>query len=177
VPAGDDEDRERKRNPAVIQKDRFDVAGEVMDGDDRLAEHRGRRLREGHADQQRANQPRALSDRDRVDVAPARTGVLEGLLDDPADIAHMLPRRKLRNYAAPFAMDRDLRRDDIGTDTPRLAGVARGFHDRCRGFVAGGLDAEDAHPFGLGFGLWALGFRETTPSSSRKMVRGRCRAR
>ncbi len=56
VPARHDEDHRRQRQLAVVQHQRFDVTGQVMDGDQRQAGRRGRGLGERHADEERPDQ-------------------------------------------------------------------------------------------------------------------------
>ena len=62
-------------------------------------------------------------------------------LDDAADVADVLARRQLRDDAAPLAMDRGLRRDDVRRDRPRTRGIAGLGDHRGRGLVAGRFDA------------------------------------
>ena len=69
--AGHDEHDRRQRQLAVLQDERLDVAGQMVHGDERQAGRGRRRLRERHADQQRADQARALRDGDRAEIAPA----------------------------------------------------------------------------------------------------------
>ena len=58
--------------------------------------------------------PGPLRDRDRAEIREADDlRLLERLLDDAADVAHVLARRQLRHDAAPLAMDVGLRRDDV----------------------------------------------------------------
>ena len=118
MPAGHHEHDRRQRDRTVFEPDRFDVAGQVIDGDQRLVERPRRRLRERHAHEQRADQAGALRHRERIDVAPRRAAVGQRALDDAADVAHVLARRQLRHHAAPFAMDVDLRGDDVRSNLP-----------------------------------------------------------
>ena len=76
------------------------------------------RLRERHADQQRADEPRPLRHRDRPEVRSATPRLLERALDDAADVAQVLARRQLRHDAAPLPMDRGLRGDDVRAHRP-----------------------------------------------------------
>ena len=70
--------------------------------------------------------------------------------NDAADVADVLPRRELGDDAAPLAVNRDLRGDDVGPDLPGADGIA-GFGDDGGGrFVAGGLDREQHHAAWVG---------------------------
>ena len=112
MPAGDDEHHGRQRQLAVLQHQRFDVAGEVVHGDQRQAGGRRRGLRERHADQQRADEARPLGDRDSAELGPGRARVVERAIDDAADVAEMLSRGQFRHHAAPVAVNGRLRGDD-----------------------------------------------------------------
>ena len=109
----------------------------------RHAERQRDRLRDRHADQQRADQARALGHRNRVDVLPRRARFGERALEHAADVAHVLARRQLRHDAAPLAMDRDLRGDDARSHPPRLRRIAGLLDDGRRRLVARAFDAED----------------------------------
>jgi hypothetical protein len=117
----------------------------VIDGDERLANRPRRRFRERHADQQGTDQTRPLRHRDRVKVVPAGAAIRERALDDAADVAHVLARRELRHHAAPFAMDVDLRRDDVGSDLPAVLSVGAALDQCGRGLVARGFNPQDQH--------------------------------
>jgi len=147
VPAGHDEHDGRQRHLAVLQDERFDVAGEMMHGDERQSGCRGSSLGEGDADQQGADESRTLRHRDGPEIGPPRLPLPEGAFDDPADVANVLARRELRHDAAPLAMDRHLRGDHVRADGPRLVRVAGLFDHGGRGFVAGGFNAENLHGF------------------------------
>ncbi len=66
VSAGDDEHGRRKLDRAVLQKNRLDVPGQVVDRNDRLSKRHCRGLGERHADQERSDQSGALRHRDSV---------------------------------------------------------------------------------------------------------------
>ena len=144
VAARDDQHRGGQRNLAVLEKDRLDVAGQMMHGDDRACRApAAAAFANDDADEQRADEAGPLRHRERVDVVPADAGVRQRALDDAADVAHVLPRRDLRHDTAPLAMDVDLRRDHVRADPPRPRRVAGRRDDGGGGLVAGGLDAED----------------------------------
>ena len=112
VPTRHDEHDGRRRDLAVLEPERFDVPGQMIDGNQRLPRRPRRALRERHAHEQRPDEPGPFGDRDRVEIRPPRRRIGERALDDAADVAHVLPRRDLGNDATPLAMDLDLRRDD-----------------------------------------------------------------
>ena len=145
-----DEDDGRQRQLAVLQHERFDVTGEMMDADEGQRGGRRGRFREGDADEQRSDETWTLRDGHGAELAPGRLRTVERALDDAADVTQMLPRGELRDDAAPLAVDRDLRCDHVRSDRPRLLGVAGFFDDRSGGLVAGGFDAENAHTEGAG---------------------------
>ena len=145
VAAGDDQHDRRQRERSVIEEQRLDMSGQVMYRHERDAQRQHHRLGERHADQERADEPRPLRDRDRADVRPADAGVPEGPIHDSADVTNVLAGRQLRHDAAPFAVDRDLRGDDARADVPGAFSVAGLGHDGCRRLVTGGFDAEDVH--------------------------------
>jgi hypothetical protein len=98
----------------MLQPQRFDVTGEMIDRDQRLDRGPRRRLGKRNADQQRADEPGPLRHRDGVEIVPGGRGFVEGALDRPANIAEVLPRGEFGDDASPFTMDSDLRCDDAG---------------------------------------------------------------
>jgi len=145
VPARDDQHDRRQRELAVLQHQRFDMTGQMVDGHERQSRRSGSRLGERDADQQRPDQPGPLGHGDRTEVTPRGAGLAHRTLDDAADVADVLARREFGHDAAPLPMDRHLRRDDVGANGPRFRGVAGFFDHSGRGFVAGCLDAKDQH--------------------------------
>ena len=75
----------------MLEKQRLDVAGEMVDGDERKAPRFSERLGEGDADEQRSDESRPLRNGDRVEARQRGTRLFERSLDDAADIAHVLP--------------------------------------------------------------------------------------
>src|SRR5262245_61776843 len=65
------------------------------------------------ADEQRADQPRALRDREAVNVPKGRAGRGQRFADHVADLLQMLARGQLGHYAAVFPVRGDLRGDYI----------------------------------------------------------------
>ena len=90
----------------------------------------------GHADEQRADQPRALRDRDERDVVERRAGPRERVVDHGVDELQVMARGDLRHDAAERVVHA-LRGDDVGQH------LARGRHHRRARVVAGGLERED----------------------------------
>ena len=90
MPARHDQHDRRQRHLAVVQHERFDVAGEMMNADQRKIRGRRRRLRKRQADEQRTDQARAVGDRNGSEVAPGRRRVVQRALDDAADVANVL---------------------------------------------------------------------------------------
>ena len=115
-----DEHRRRQRQLAVRERERLDVAGEMMHRHDRDAARPGQRLRERDADEQRPDEPGPLRHGDGADrPSIVDAGLGERRLDDAADVADVLPRRELGDDAAPLAVDGGLRGDDAGADAAR----------------------------------------------------------
>ena len=127
------------------ERQRFDVPGQMVDGDDRDVPRPRIRLRERDAHEERTDEARPLRHGYGIDVVALCARLRERGFDDAADVAHVLPRRQLGDDAAPLAMDVVLRGDDRGPDDPGPRGVA-GFGDDRRGrLVARGLNREQVH--------------------------------
>ena len=105
---------------------------------------------------------------------PATRRLVERALDDAADVANVLARGELRHDAAPLAVNRHLRGDDVRADRPRPRAIAGLLDDgggrsrrrrfRCRGSASASPTRATAL---LERALQRLGVRR----------RGRCRAR
>jgi len=81
--------------------------------------------------------------RDGADVVERCPRLRKGFFDNPADVADVLSGRKLRDDAAPFAVDSGLRSDYVRANRPRMLRVP-GLGDDCRRrLVARGFDGED----------------------------------
>ena len=113
------------------------MALQVVDRGQRQPPRGRQALGRGHADQQRAHQPRPLRHRDQLDLVQARA--LQRLVDDGVDQLEVVPRRPLGHDAAEAVVHalggHDVRADLTGA---RDDGGAR--------VVAGGLDGEDHVP-------------------------------
>ena len=110
---------------------------QVVDRDERKAARPCKRLGGGHADEQRADQPGALRDRDAVDAVERRAGLGERLADHRRDELEMTARRDLGDDPAEARVQVRLRRDDVRTQLAVVGDERRGR------LVAGRLDAED----------------------------------
>jgi hypothetical protein len=86
----------------------------------------GNRLCRGKADEKGPHQPGTARDSDALDVLHSHTGIIEGLQDNGADCFNMLPRGHLRNNAAIFAVNLDLRGDHVGEENPSVPDNSRG---------------------------------------------------
>jgi hypothetical protein len=89
----------------MLQEQRFNVSGEMVDGDERTIERQRQRLGERHTDQERPDQSRALRHRDRIELGQIGLGRIERCANDAANVADVLARRELRHDTAPLAMD------------------------------------------------------------------------
>ena len=120
-----------------LEKDRVDVALEVIDGNERFAQ--GLRESFGISDshQERTNETRALCHAHGVDVGETEAGLGQCFADDWDDLAQVFARGELRNYSAIRHVDRDLRRNGVGE---HLLAVA---HYGGRSFIARALDSKD----------------------------------
>ena len=129
---------------AVLEPERFDVAGQVIDRHQRLA-GRPRRAPSRTTRRRAATRPGRGpgSPRRRRASGHADARVGERALDDPADVADVLARGQLRHDAAPLAMNLDLRGDDARARSPtgargrrsprRRRPPFRRTRSRCRG--------------------------------------------
>ena len=79
---------------------------------------------------------------DSLYVFQLQTGLRKRFAHYGHDLPQMLARSQLRNHAAVFAMDVDLRRDDTGQDFASVGDDCR------RGFVARGFDSENSRAHG-----------------------------
>jgi hypothetical protein len=134
MPARDDEDDGRQRHLAMLEDERLDVPGQMMDGDDRHAPGPRQRLRERDADEKRPDETGTL--RHGNQIVRRHAGITDCPFHHAADVADMLARRQLRNDASPLAMNLHLRGDDARTHAPGPLHVAGLFDDRRRRFIA-----------------------------------------
>ena len=157
---------ERRLDGIGREEERGDVAVQVVDRRKRQAARPGERLRRRDADEQCADEPGALRDRDRVDVVERRPRLAERLAHDRSDELEMSPRRDLGHDAAVARVQVGLGGDDVGANLPLLG------HERRRGLVAGRLEPED-HPVSAcsASAFWSgTGSRHMISASSRLSV-------
>ena len=144
VPAGDQQ-RQARRQRAVLQGVDGDVRGEVVDPVQRHVPGRRVGLRRGHPDQQRPGQPGPGGDRDGVDVARrgSRPWPARGAPPAPSPAggpATPPPAPRRRSGRAP----RPRRRSRWPAASSPAAVLDA--HDPDAGLVAGGLDPQDDRP-------------------------------
>src|ERR1700677_4066283 len=142
VAAGNDQADGGKFGAAVaggagLEKNGVDVAGEMVHGNERLAQREGESFAVGEAHEQRADQARALRDGDGVEIVQGDVGLVDGFADDRHDLTQMFARREFGDAPAVFAVNFDLGGDDAGEDVFAVGDDGGG------GFVAGGFDAEN----------------------------------
>ena len=111
-----------------------DVAVQVVDRHERQPARGGQRLGPRQAHEQRADQPRAARDGDRVDVVEPRRAALQRVGDHRVHQLEVPPRRDLRHHSAVARVQQALGGDHVRADLAVL-GDQRGA-----GVVAAGLD-------------------------------------
>jgi hypothetical protein len=134
VPAACEQAEKGRLERLRLEIQRGHVAVQVVDGDERQPAAPGKRFRGREPDEQRADQARALRDRDRVDVVERM--LAERLLDHRHDQLEVPAGGDLGDDASEACMQVRLRRDDVRDDA---AVVDQG----CRGLVATGFQSED----------------------------------
>ena len=112
---------------------------QVVDPDQRQAPRVGDGAGGAHADEQRADEPRAARHRDTVDGVPSAVQPGHRALDDRDDGLEVGARGELGHDASVGRVDGDLARDDVHQHPALL------IHHRRGGLVAATLDAEHAH--------------------------------
>ncbi len=142
VAAARQQTEERWLERLRLEIERGDVAVEVVDGDERQPARPRDRLRRSEADQEGSDQPRALGDRNPVDIGEGRVPCRERLADHRGDKLEVPPRGDFWHDAAEACMQLGLRRDDAGED------LALVRDERRRSLVARGLDPENQRPTG-----------------------------
>ena len=150
VAARGEQAQERRLDRVGREEVGGDVALEVVDGRQRQPPRGGQALGGGDADEQRADQARALGDRDQLGVVERGARLGEGVVDDRVDELEVVARGDLGHDAAVAVVDA-LGGDDVRAD---LAGA--GDHRRA-GVVAGRLEREDHS--GCAFGTSSSGPR------------------
>ena len=128
---------ERRLERVVAEVERCDVPVEVVDRDERRPRAPRDRLRRRDADEEGADKPGALGDRDPVDVVERDLRTRERLAHDRSDELQVAPRGDLGDHPAVAVVELRLGGDDGRSD---LALVG---DDRRSGLVAGRLERED----------------------------------
>ena len=108
VPAGGDQaDERRLEGDGVLagQEVGCDVALQVVDGRERQPPAGRQGLAGREADEQRADEARALRGGDKVDVAQLCARVQQGAVDDGVDELEVVARGDLRDDAAETVVD------------------------------------------------------------------------
>ena len=131
----------RQRNGGLdglgLKEQRGDVAVQVVDRSEWQPPRPGERLRRRQSDEERADQPWALRDRDPFDPVEPDPGLAERLAQDGRDELEVPPRSDLGHDASVLRVQLRLGGDDVGQD---LAVVR---DDGGRRLVAGRLEPED----------------------------------
>ena len=73
------------------ERQRFDVARQVVHRHDRQPPRPAERFGERHADEEGPDQTRSLGHGDGADVVQPDAAAIEGSFDDAAHVAHVLP--------------------------------------------------------------------------------------
>ncbi len=145
VAAGNDQADGGKFGAAIaggagFEKDGVDVAGEMVHGDERLAQREGESFSVSDADEQSADQAGTLGDGDGIEVLQSDAGLLDGFADDRDDLAEMFAGGEFRDDSAVFSVNFDLGRDDAGENAFAVGDDGGG------GFVAGRFDPKNEFP-------------------------------
>ena len=136
MPARREQAQERRLHRLRLEVRRGDVALQVIDRRERQPPRGGQPLGGRDADEQRADEPGPLRDRDELDVVEPHAGAGERVVDDGVDELEVMARGDLRHHAAVAVVDA-LRGDDVRADLPRRRDDGRA------GVVAARLERED----------------------------------
>ena len=136
VAAGGEQAQERRLDRVRLQVVGGHVAVQVVDRRQREPARGGEGLGGGDADEQRADQARALGDGDQLDVVERGARAGERVVDDGVDQLQVMARGDLGHHAAVAVVDRPARRR-------RWSAPRRRRDDRRAGVVAGRLERED----------------------------------
>jgi hypothetical protein len=137
VPTACKQADERRINDFGLEEERRDVAVEVVDRHERQPVRPGKRFGSREPDEKGADQARASGDCDRANAVEGHPRLVQGLLDDRGDELEVAPRRNLGDDPAVAGVKLGLGRYDARAHHP----LAR--HERGRGLVARGLEAQD----------------------------------
>ncbi len=121
-----------------LEKHGVNVAFQVVDWHERLAEFGGQDLAVRYSHQERTDEAGPLGHADSIDVSKIEARLEKRLAHDGNDLPQVLARGEFGNNAAVLAVNVELRGDDARQD---LAPI----HDDCRGgFVTRRLDSKNA---------------------------------
>ena len=140
--ARNDQREVRHRRLLGLEKDRRQMALEVMHADERHPGDPRDRLRRLQPDEQRADEPGRIRHRDAVDFGERASGAFERGLHDGHDVQDVRARCELRHDAAVTLVDLVLRRDHIRAHDASIVDDRRG------GLVARALEPEHAKRHG-----------------------------
>ena len=118
------------RSGVRFQKNRVDVAFEMVHADERYAQCLRQNFAIRDAYQQRSHQPGTACDSNRLQSLQCDSSLFQRFAHHRHNLSQMLARGKLRHNAAIFAVNRDLRCDDAGKN-----GIAVG-NDRGGSLIA-----------------------------------------
>jgi hypothetical protein len=130
VPARDDERERGVFGRRELERDRVDMAFDVVHAHDRLAERVGEAFGEVDADEERADEARPLRDGEVVNLTCLHAGLGEGCGDDLFDLFEVFARGNFGDDAAEALVRGDLRVDHARAHAPPV------FDDRRRRLVA-----------------------------------------
>jgi hypothetical protein len=143
VPAGYDQADGRQFGSSAIQvslkKCGMNVAFQMIDRQQGLSKRFGERFPVSDSDEERAHESGSLGNADGVHFIEAQPGVGQGFTHHGNDLAQMLARSELGNHTTVSAVNIDLRSHHARKNAAAID------DDGSSGFVAGRLDAENAH--------------------------------
>ena len=141
--AARDEQQKIGEGDVVGQPRRERVTLEVVDGDERLPERQGQGLAGRQAHHDATHKPGACRGRDPVEMFELHSGPVQRPLDQAIDDLDMGARGDLRHDAAEGRVVGDLAHDFVRQDF--AAALLPKPHHAGSGFIAGRLDAQNAH--------------------------------
>ena len=118
---------------------RINMAGHMIDRNERFLMRKSQRLRCTDADQQRADQPWTMRYRNRIDCIESDLGLMQCRFNDLGDLLDMMTARHFRHDPAKAHMAFDLGSDNIRKDRISV------FHHSYTCFIATALNREYGH--------------------------------
>ena len=141
VAAGNHQAQERRFQIRVAQIVCAHVAFNMVDAHQRFSRREGQTLHAVDAGQQRTDQSRSLCDRQGVHFLQTHACFPQRLVHYPVAGFHMGPAGNLRHHTAIEFVQVNLAEHHIAQDLPAVLNYG------CRGFIAAGLQGEDADSF------------------------------